>query len=67
MNGFEILRNCSAVLDGKEKHYRAGEMIVPFGSEIRTLSELVDAGLAKAYAPSQKTKQTKVVRASKTK
>jgi len=67
MNGFEIVRNCSAFVDGNEKHYKAGETVIPFGAEIRALNELVEYGLAKVYTPSQKNKVTKVVRPSKTK
>jgi hypothetical protein len=67
MNTFEILKNCSGVVDGKERHYKAGETIIASTAEVRQLVDLVDAGLAKVYATSQKNKVTKVTRPSKTK
>lgn len=67
MNTFEILKNCAGVVDGKERHYKAGEQIVPTTSQVRQMVELVDAGLAKIVATSQLNKVTKVARPSKTK
>jgi fructose-1,6-bisphosphatase len=67
MNTFEILKNCSGVVEGKERHFKAGEMITPNQSEVKQLSELVYYGFAKIVATSQKNKVTKVVRPSKTK
>jgi len=67
MNTFTILKNCSGVINGKERHFKAGEEIVPTTAEVMQLVELVDNGLAKVTSTSQINKVTKVVRPSKTK
>jgi hypothetical protein len=66
MIAYEVLKNCSGVVDGVSVNYAAGSTKIPFGQEIKLFQEFEEYGLVRKYLPSKKV-TTKVTRPSKTK